>query len=211
VKVGDQIRTSEPLATFEQVLDADETVMKTLQKLSKEFKEEIKDLGQTSKPSKYTGLVADIRIHYNHPLEEYSPTIRKLLNEYIKTHTERSKLMDDVAEDQFLNHHNTGMNESGRAKTEEFDGILFEFYVTITDHSNIGDKASLSVALKNIIADVFERGDEPFTEYRKDQNVDFLVSPLSVVGRMTADFYFQLYLNKILVELTDRSVEIWES
>jgi hypothetical protein len=80
--------------------------------------------------------------------------------------------------------------------------LYIEFYIKIEDKFKVGDKASLApVALKNIVSAVIDEGKEPFSEHRESENIDFIVTPMSVVSRMTQDFYSHLWGNKCLVEL----------
>ena len=211
-KVGDIIKTSEPLIVFEEVFNDDSgDIAKLLAKMGEDFEESISALGKSTKLSKYSGEIVDIRIHYNRPLEEYSDSIAKLIKAYIKKYDARATKMKDIRSDQIIDQRPTSRNEMGRISGAQFDGIYIEFYIKIEDKFKVGDKASLApVALKNIVSAVVDKGKEPFSEFHTDEPVDFIVTPMSVVSRMTQDFYNHLWCNKSLVELKKAIKKIFE-
>jgi hypothetical protein len=211
-KVGDVIKTSEPLIVFEEVFNDDSgDIAKLLSKMGEDFEESISALGKSTKLSKYTGEIVDIRIHYNRPLEEYSDSIAKLIKAYIKKYDARANKMKGVRSDQIIDQRPTARNELGRISGAQFDGVYIEFYIKIEDKFKVGDKASLApVALKNIVSAVIDEGKEPFSEHRESENIDFIVTPMSVVSRMTQDFYSHLWGNKCLVELKNAIRKIAE-
>lgn len=56
-------------------------------------------------------------------------------------------------------------------------------------------------ALKATVSDVIPEDEAPYSEYDPKEPVDILFSPLSVVSRMTSSIYFEMYINKILINL----------
>lgn len=55
--------------------------------------------------------------------------------------------------------------------------------------------------MKTIISDVFPEDQSPYSEYRPDEEIHAILSPLSIVSRMTVDVFLMLYSNKALIEL----------
>lgn len=76
--------------------------------------------------------------------------------------------------------------------------------------NNNMDKVTYGTALKTIVSDVFEPGEEPFCESDPNDHLDAIFPPCSLVGRMTVDFFFQFYLSKALMGLRDEMVKIWK-
>ena len=60
----------------------------------------------------------------------------------------------------------------------------------------------------SIISRVFEAGEEPTDE--TGHQVDYIMSPLSIVSRMTSDAFLSLWTNSVLVDLKARVAEIYE-
>jgi hypothetical protein len=65
-------------------------------------------------------------------------------------------------------------------------------------------RASVNATLER----VFEKGEEPFDE--TDHQVDYIMSPLSIVSRMTSDAFLSLWTNSVLVDLKARVVDIYK-
>lgn len=76
--------------------------------------------------------------------------------------------------------------------------------------NNKMDKVTYGTALKTIVSDVFEPGEEPFAESDPNDYLDAIFPPCSLVGRMTIDFFFQFYLNKAIMGLGDEITKIWK-
>ena len=81
------------------------------------------------------------------------------------------------------------------------DGILIEIYIKHKDIIKKGDKISNYAALKGVISHVIEEGQEPWSEFRPDEEVSAFVSPMSILARKTPSVYTALFGNKILIEL----------
>jgi hypothetical protein len=201
VKVGDQIKSTEPLAVFEEVLEASQDLSKLLANMSDEFNKTLEKSGKTSKVSKYTGEIVDIRVHYTEDLNEYSASLKKYISSYIGENKSRQEKFKNVRSDQFINSNNIDRNLEGKAGSTFFEGILIEFFIKVKEDIVVGDKTSLNVALKTIITEILPVGKEPISEYRPENKVDYILSPMSVVSRMTMDFYLNLFLNKVMKEL----------
>lgn len=62
-------------------------------------------------------------------------------------------------------------------------------------------------ALKAVVANVIPEREAPYSDYRPDEHVQLLFSPLSIVSRMTQSIYYDMYLNKGLIELKRQIAE----
>ena len=56
-------------------------------------------------------------------------------------------------------------------------------------------------ALKGVVSHVIPEGQEPWSEFRPDEEVSAFISPLSILGRKTPSIYTTLFGNKVLIEL----------
>ena len=65
--------------------------------------------------------------------------------------------------------------------------------------------------MKTTVSSVLKPGEEPFSEFDDKEFVEALLSPLSIVSRMTMDVYNMLYLNKAIIYLKRRIRDIYYS
>ena len=70
------------------------------------------------------------------------------------------------------------------------------------------NESSMSTALKTVISDIIPDGQEPYGEYKPDEPIEVVFSPLSVVSRMVLDLYNIIYTNKTLLGLKDKIKEM---
>jgi hypothetical protein len=214
VKKGQEIRTSDPLIIFESSFD-DKAANELLEKIGEEFGEVVSEMGKNTVRSKYTGTIVDIKIFYNRPIKEFSPSIQKLLNSYIKTIETRKKIVkeavgNDQPESTGIIFAPTTQIKDTKIQGEDVDGILIEFYIRYIDPLKTGDKIAFYTALKSIVSDVIKKGEEPFSELHPEEPIQAILSPMSIVSRMTTDVYSILWLNKVLVELKNKIRNIWK-
>ena len=98
--------------------------------------------------------------------------------------------------------------EEWKVAGEVVDGVLITFLIQVEDVAAPGDKFVSSSPLKGIVSRVFEKGEEPFDE--TDHQVDYIMSPLSIVSRMTSDAFLSLWCNSVLVDLKKQVVDIYK-
>lgn len=60
---------------------------------------------------------------------------------------------------------------------------------------------SFYTALKTVISDVIPSTQHPYTKDNKDEEIEAILSPLSIVSRMVPDVYQMMMGNKVLIEL----------
>jgi len=131
-----------------------------------------------------------------------------MITEYDKKYKAEANAVADIRDDRFLPFHFVGINETGRSRSEQFDGVLIEFMITIKDKMKPGDKMSLSLALKNIAAETIVYGEEPYTNHRPEDTIDFILSPMSLVSRQVPDQHMQMFTNKVMYELNMQVKEL---
>ena len=211
VSIGDHVKSGEPLIIFENTLN-DRQAVDLLAKMADEFKETINELSSTSKKAKYSGHIVDIKIYYNKPLEEFTPSVKKIINSFISYNKHKINKVKSANLNQPVNFPmpTIEMIKSPRIKNIDVDGLLIEFFISHEDHMKIGDKLSHQAACKTIVSRLLDEGKEPTTEHG-DQPVDVIFSPLSIVSRMTIDLISNMYANKVLYELKNKVKEIANS
>ena len=213
VKVGDHVKVGSPLAIFETVFD-DSDAINLIDKIGDKYKEDIKELSFTSKKAHYSGVIVDIRFYYNRELTEFSDSVRKLIRAYTNGVKEREKKIKKL---NLLGKPNiflpsTGAYDStssGKIKSREVDGLLIEFYIKHADHMHLGDKITFQGACKTIVTETIPKEMSPYSEFRPEETIDAIFSPLSVITRMTVDIPNNMLGNKALVELKKKVSEIY--
>lgn len=212
IDVGAEINTGDPLIIFENSFE-DESINDLLNKLGDEFEETVNALSKNTYRSKYTGKVVDIKIYYNRELEELSPSLQKYVKKYINKAQKRKKIiLENTSEEALVDMQlpATNKQEEGKIKGVEVDGVMIEFYIEYEDTLGVGDKITFYGSCKTIVSDILQEGEEPYSELHPDKPIDAVISPLSIISRMTIDIYLSLYLNKVMIELKNKCREIYE-
>ena len=208
VKIGDEIKASDPIIVFENSFDQAE-VNEVLQKLGQESGEAILEMGRNSVTAKSGGTISDIRVFYNRPLEELSPSLRKLVKEYQAKSLSRINIMQENISDDVLDVSATEQINYDTLYGNHFDGVLIQFFITHKDVLAQGDKLSMQVALKGVASTVLEDAETPLDE--KGEQIACIMTPASFGKRMCVDFLKSLYCNKVLVELKNKVRDILNS
>lgn len=211
-KEGNPIKTGEPLIVFENSFN-DESMNDILGKIGDEFAENIAEMAKNELKCKYTGRVVKINIYYTNEINEYSESLQNILRSYINNKKSRKSIIEKIKGNGFdsLNSPIIERQVDNKIKGEEItDGIMFEFFIEYYDELGIGDKIIYETALKTIVSRVLEKGEEPYSEFRPDEVVEAVLSPLSVNSRMTLDLFIAGFAQKALVELKRQVKDIYE-
>ena len=97
------------------------------------------------------------------------------------------------------------LDKTGKLKKVD-EGVLIEFYLKYRDKMSVGDKLIYYSALKGVVKDIFPKGKEPYTSFRKDEKIHSLLACGSVNGRMVGSILLSMSINKGLIEL-DRKIK----
>lgn len=211
VKKGDTVKSGDPIVIFENAFE-DSSINDLLNSLGDEFSEVISDLSKNRLASKYTGRIVDVQIYYNRDLEEFSPSLQKIIKDYIKTNKSKRKAISDNI--QSLDHSSIKLpildkQEGNRISGSVVDGIKIEVYIEYEDQLARGDKIAFYAATKAVISLVTKEGESPFSESDSNEEIQAIVSPLSIVSRMCVDIYNALFLNKFLVYLKKKALDMY--
>jgi DNA-directed RNA polymerase beta subunit len=203
--IGDVVSTSDPLIIYEEVNDTDGVSLDILDKLEGKNKDDLHDLARNTIKAKYSGEIVDIKILYNSKLEDMHPTLRKYIQNYIDVNTNKSKLLKDISPTQIIEQPSTDRIDNTKLLGSEIQGCLIQFFIKHYDDCAVGDKISFYTSAKTIICDIFPEGKTPITA--KNDEIEAILSPMSIVSRMTMDMFLMGYTNKILLELKRQVIE----
>lgn len=221
-KVGDKINAGQSVITFDDYHE-DLDVANLLKELRQDLQESIIESSATSKKSKYTGTIVDIKIYSTVELEELSDSLKEIVGNYWKGIKKREKILDKYKNSDDCNFYKSGnlitesasvvkQDSSGKIKGEKIDdGVLIIFYVSFKDVMARGDKLASEFALKSITSHVIDKGLEAYSESRPDETIDLIVAPLSISARKTPSIFLGMFANKCLIEAKRHLKEYWYS
>lgn len=209
VNIGDKVGVHDPLMVFEDIGDNDEaSILKDLSRLDKTSQDFVNEYARSVAKAKYSGVVFDIQVYYNCELEEMHPTLRAFVEKYKKNNSVKAKIIESGRSDEIVKLPSVEKIESTKILGNEVDGVLIQFFIKYTDKFKVGDKCCFSIALKTIVAETVEEGKEPYSEYDPDENVDAILSPLSLVSRMVPDFNLVGFSTKVVIELEKQCIKL---
>lgn len=200
-KIGEQVTEGDVLLSYQASFD-DDVANSLLRNLSMDS-EEISELGRNPIKSKYSGVLADIKIYRTVEMDELSPSLQELVKMYEEPIKKIKDVYDQYGLDSATLPPTTKVGNVGKTK-KVYDGVLIEFYIKYNDTMAIGDKVVFYSANKGIIKYIIPDGDEPYTDFRPNEKVDAFVSIGSINGRMVCSTVVYGAIAKLMVEL-DRS------
>lgn len=209
-EVGDKIVTGDHLLDFTTSFNDPDTT-EFLANLNQQLGvDDAEALGNDAITTKYTGVVGDIKIYYNVPLETLSKSLQDLIQKY-SSKIERRK--------QILKANNANnikippliQQKGNKVGTTEYEGVLIEFYLEYVDEMNSGSKGTFTTALKFVTSRRLTNDEAPISEYDKNNIIEAILSSTGIISRMTLDIFAILYSNKVLIELRDQIVDIVKS
>lgn len=149
VKIGDKIKTGEPLMVFSQ--SDDEEFANILATIRDDQKEAIIESTKNTINSHYTGEVADIQVYTTVPIEDLDPSLAKIVNDYHNRVKKRNKVLDKYKNPNDYNFYKAGQliteadevmkpSKNGKIKGEYADGkVVICFYVKYRDVAAKGE------------------------------------------------------------------------
>lgn len=200
-KIGEVVDVNTPLVIFEEVGDNEKEALAALDKLSKEDKDSVSKLARSMAKAKYAGEIVAIEVFYNADLEELHPSLKEYVNDYINKYTKKANSLKGIKEDELITLPNTNRIESDKIMGTEMKGVMINFYIKHKESLVVGNKVTFFSSCKTIVAEVIEEGKEPYSEFRPDENVDSILTPMSLVSRMLQDVALLGWSNKVLIEL----------
>lgn len=214
VKKGDIVEVGSPLLVFDESYD-DEGLNKMLANMSKQDGDDFRNLSKVPVKSKYSGVIEDIKVYYTIDKSEMSKSMANTINQINKITNDKKRTIEKYTS---VNNTNIMLEPTDKVETqygkvkgvEIGDGIMIEFYINYEDKMGVGDKLTFFTALKGIVSEVIDKGQEPYSEYRPDEEVSAFISPVSYYARMTGSLPINMFTNKLLIELKRQCVDIYE-
>jgi hypothetical protein len=148
-KKGDHIMVGDPLISFDTSYE-DDSVNDLLAKLSDDAKASIMNNARNIIPSKYSGVIEDIKIYSTVEPEEMSPTLKKIVTSYWRSINRKKEFIqkydnsEGICKGGILFTETTKRIEPdgfGIVKGQKLeDGVLIEFYIKHSENLEIGSK-----------------------------------------------------------------------
>ena len=200
VAPGTPIEEGDPLMIFQNAFDEKDANM-LLKTITDDEIEAVNDLGRIHLRSKLTGVVQDVKIYRTCDINELSPTLKKIVTDYEKKIKKDKKMLNSYGiSDTTTLEPDYKLEPTGKLKAAA-DGVLIEIYLKATDKMGIGDKLVYGTALKGVLMDVIEKGQEPYTDFRPNENVEAILTTSGVLARMVSSIILYGSINKAMLEL----------
>lgn len=212
VEKGQEVSVGDALIRFDTSYE-DETINTLLANLGEKEKESILEGARNEIKCKYSGTIEDIKIYPTIDLEEMSPSLRKIVNRYYKGINKKKAFLEKYDEESKNSIVKCGIlcdevshaiepNKFGVIRGEHVeDSVLIEFYIKHAEPLEIGSKIANFTALKNTIGEIIPEGYEPYSDYRKDEEVSTFIASNSILNRMTPSILLTALGNKCIIEL----------
>lgn len=207
VKKGTRVQEGDPLLIYQHAYE-DKDVNLLLKNLTNDEigDDDISDLGRISIKSRYTGIVQDVKVLRTCDIEEMSDSLKKIVTEHEAEIRRYKKVMKKYnTEDIEAFGADYKLTPTGVLKNCP-DGVKVFIYVKYFDKLSVGDKIVNWAALKGVVKDIPTVGEEPYSEYRPNEEISSMFSMNSVNARMVSSIQIVGAIDKALIEL-DRHVK----
>lgn len=221
VKVGDEVNVGDPLIQFDDSFD-DADINVLLDKLGEDenLKDSVISNSKNIVKSKYSGVIEEIKMYSTADLEEMSDSLRKIFTSYYNKIKNKKKVLTKYGEKDGIVYSGMLMNETtGKIEPNRYgvirgekvnDGVLIEIYIKHEEPLEVGSKIANFTALKNVVGEVLEKGYEPYSEFRPDEEISTFIAANSILARMTPSILINGFGNKCIIELKRSLKSIWE-
>ena len=219
VNVGDHVGIGDPLVVFD-ANSGDEEIEAFLASIKGRdgVVQDLIESSQTTIKADESGIIEDIRVYTTVPVEELSPTLQKIVKKYQTKIESKSKFLEKYKNEGDNAYYKCGQILSETTDVVESnygvikgtrvdDGVYIEFYIKHKDNIKKGDKNTNYCALKGVTSHVMPEGQEPWSEYRPDEEISAFIAPLGILARKTPSIYTNLFGNKVLIEAKRKLME----
>lgn len=217
VKVGDKIIVGDPLITYEQSAE-EASVNKLLRGIGADLQEEIKSMGKNTLPSKYSGVISEIRMYSTEEPENLSKSLGEVVQKYWNGIRAKKKLIRKYKIDDPSMQGNTFYemdqpihpDAQGKVKGYQLEsGVIIEFYIKFVDNMKPGDKITHHLALKGTVSLVIPNDKAPYTVDRPNEPIESCIPATSVLARQTIGIMPTMFTQKLLIELKNQLKEMY--
>lgn len=216
VQPGYVISANQPLITFDDT--ADEFTSQMLAAMADEIGDSDEVIASNAPVlSKYSGRIVDVQIFYTADPNEMTPSLRKIVNNYVKEVHKREKT---ISEYESIYDANTLVKTSerlvpdsqGKVKGVKLpDGVMIDFYIEYDDVMAPGDKLSFYSAVKGVVSNIIPDDLAPYSAEHPDVKIDACLSAIGIYKRMTLDVVKLGLANKIVIERKRQLKEKYQS
>lgn len=201
ISKGTKVEEGDPLCTIQNAYDEEDT--NALLRNLNGSEEDITDLGRKTVKSEVTGVIQDIVIYRTVDDDELSPTLKKIVKNYEREIKERKAVFAKYG----INDADRSIPDIGKLPAtgklkNAADSVVIIVYMKYRDKFSVGDKLIYGTAVKGVAKDLFPKGQEPFSEYRKNEKLHALLSIGSINARMVTSVLITTAINKGLIELS---------
>ena len=207
IKKGQAVREGDTLMVIQNAYDEADTNA-LIKKLGAD-EGDITELGRKVITSSVTGEIQDIIITRTVEDSELSPSLKKIVAEYEKDIKQQKAIMKKYG----INDSNHDIPDLGKLPAtgklkNAADSVVIRIYLKYRDRFAVGDKMIYGTAVKGVLKDLFPEGQEPYSEYRKDEKIHSLLSIGSINARMVTSVLVSAGINKSLIELSRKCKKI---
>lgn len=225
--IGDTVEVDDPLIVYDPAHE-DDAVNDFIDKIRAQLGEDMmKDLDIAAMPkvrSSHAGTIVNIEVYSSVDPSELSPSLKEIFMKYTQHGENVNKILNRNKNDTDLAYYKCGqlVKSAREIVTPSFDnrvkgykigddgkGIVIIFYIEFVDIAKTADKGSAYTALKFTTSHVIPEGREPYSEYREDEDICAILSPCSLIARKTPSIWETMALNKVLIEMTRHSLDIF--
>ena len=209
-KVGQSVNVNDPMIIFEEVGDTAQAAIDALDRsMESAVGSDLEHIGRNVIKSKYSGVITDIKVYYNCDLngDKIHPSLKKYVEGYIKDNKGRSNTLKGMREDEIIETASLDRIMNEKILGNEMSGVLICFFIQHTEDLSIGGKISFFSACKAIISEVIADDEAPTSEYRSENVVEAVLSPMSLIARNVPDLPLLGFSNKVILELKFQCLE----
>ena len=207
---GQKVNVNDPMIIFEEIGDTAKNALDAVERIAAKAKgTDLEHLGRNVVRSKYSGRITDIKVYYNCDLESpnLEPSLKKFIQDYVDTNRRRAALLKDIRQDEIIEMPSTERIDSDKILGTEMQGVLVCFFISHEEPLDIGAKVTMFSACKGVVSEVIEDSQAPRSEYRNEEPVEAVLSPMSVISRNVPDLLMTGWCNKVILELKKQVLE----
>jgi hypothetical protein len=204
IKKGTEVKEGDPILIFQNAYDEEDANI-LLKNLNNEDGD-VTEIGRNVVKSKVTGVISDIKIYRTCEIDELSESLRKIVKSR-ETEINRLKKLAKDSETEVQLDSGDKLPQTGKLKN--VDGVLIEIYMKYHDKLSVGDKIVVLNANKNVLMDIYDDKDAPYTDFAPDEPIDQITSASSMDGRMVTSIIKVGALNKLLIWMSRRICDIY--
>lgn len=202
-KKGQEVKEGEPVLVFQNAYDEEDANL-LLKQLNNEDGD-VNEIGRNTVKSKVTGVIQDIKIYRTVDKSELSQSLNKIVSNK-EAKINKLKKIANNAENEVQFDPVGKLEPIGKLK--KVDGVLIEIYMKYHDTMKPGDKIAVNNANKEVLMDMYNEENSPYTDFRPTEKIDLIGSASAVDGRIITSPIKLGALYKCMIELSRKVDDI---